>query len=51
MIMFGLACLLVIGAALVLEATSSEGVQAVPIWTWLRDLGALGIWLLTLAAY
>jgi hypothetical protein len=49
MTLFVLACLLVIGAAFVLEATVPRGVLAVPIAVWLGVLGALGIWVFAAA--
>lgn len=49
MVFFMLACLLVLGAALLLESTEERGVLAVSPLIWLLVLVGLGIWLFWLA--
>lgn len=50
MFLFILACVYVMAAALMLEATSEEGVLVVSPKVWFLILAALGVWLLVLAA-
>ena len=49
MLLFILACSLVIGAALLLDATSEEGVLMVSPVVWVGVLATLGVWLFVLA--
>ena len=49
MVLFMLACLLVIGTALLLESTEERGVLAVSPLTWVLVIIALGVWLCCLA--
>ena len=51
MTFFALACLLVIGAALLLERTEERGVLAVSPLTWVLVIIALGVWLCCLTMW
>lgn len=51
MTFFALACLLVIGAALLLESTEKRGVLAVGPVTWLLIIIGLGVWLCCLTMW
>jgi hypothetical protein len=50
MFLFILACLYVMAAALVLEATTEEGVLVVSPRVWFLVIAGLGVWLVVLAA-
>ncbi len=47
---FCLTCLLVVGVAVLLEATRLAGVLVVRTRVWFGIVGALGVWLFMLAA-
>ena len=51
MAVFMLACLLVIGAALLLESTEERGVLAVSPIAWILVLVGLGVWLCCLTMW
>ena len=51
MTFFTLACLLVIGAALLLESTEEQGVLAVSPLVWVLVIIGLGVWLCCLTMW